>query len=312
MLISNRTFWKTLKPSWQMRVVWNDCISIEKDGDITRDEKVLVELFNENYINIVKISSGKKPSWTPPLAVHSWHLATKPLWWWEGWVHWIVFMTSLYMYYIPCFELVKHSVYIYIYQNKREFSLDKEFEWAYANAKDINQIIKYLIVNKAKGPDGTSAKFVKMSTDIIDYHIANVIIKDISDNKYSKNAKTATARPNFKKGDSTEIKNYTPVTLLNILTKTYKRFLHKNLTNYADTFLSKFILAYRKSYLLRLCSYKVNRELGKIIRVSRCSALCKECPYSEYLKFFVCATRRRRDSKISLCLSATVWKSFIK
>ena len=155
-----------------------------------------------------------------------------------------------------------------------------------------------------------------MLTDIIDYHIANVIIKNISDNKYSKNAKTATVRPNFKKGDRTEIiKNYRPVTLLNILTKTYKRFLHKNLTNYVDTFLSKFILAYRKSYLLRLCSYKVNRELGKIIRskrVSTCSALCKECPYSEYLKFFVCATRRRRDSKISLCLSATVWKSLIK
>ena len=40
----------------------NDCISIEKDGDIVRDEKVLVELFNENYINIAEISSGNKPS----------------------------------------------------------------------------------------------------------------------------------------------------------------------------------------------------------------------------------------------------------
>ena len=27
----------------------NDYISIEKDGDIARDENVLVELFNENY-----------------------------------------------------------------------------------------------------------------------------------------------------------------------------------------------------------------------------------------------------------------------
>ena len=36
----------------------NDCISIEKDGDTVRDERVLVELFNENYINIVEISSG--------------------------------------------------------------------------------------------------------------------------------------------------------------------------------------------------------------------------------------------------------------
>ena len=37
--------------------------------------------------------------WTLPLAVHSQHVATKPLWWWGRWAHWIVFMTSLYMYY---------------------------------------------------------------------------------------------------------------------------------------------------------------------------------------------------------------------
>ena len=29
---------------------------------LTRDKKVLVERFNENYINIVEISSGNKPS----------------------------------------------------------------------------------------------------------------------------------------------------------------------------------------------------------------------------------------------------------
>ena len=27
-----------------------------------------------------------------------------------GWAHWIVFMTSLYMYYAPCFVLVEHYV----------------------------------------------------------------------------------------------------------------------------------------------------------------------------------------------------------
>ena len=40
----------------------NDCINIEKGGDIVRDEKKLVELFNENYIIIVEISAGNKPS----------------------------------------------------------------------------------------------------------------------------------------------------------------------------------------------------------------------------------------------------------
>ena len=37
-------------------------INIKKDGDIVRDEKMLVELFNENYVNIVEISSGINPS----------------------------------------------------------------------------------------------------------------------------------------------------------------------------------------------------------------------------------------------------------
>ena len=39
----------------------DDWISIKEDGNIIRDEKLLVKLFNENYINIVGISSGHKP-----------------------------------------------------------------------------------------------------------------------------------------------------------------------------------------------------------------------------------------------------------
>ena len=44
------------------------------------------------------------------MAVHSWHVTTKPLWSWGGWVHWILLMTSLYMYYALCFVHVEHSV----------------------------------------------------------------------------------------------------------------------------------------------------------------------------------------------------------
>ena len=49
-------------------------------------------------------------------------------------------------------------------------------------------------------PDRISAKLVKISADIIDCHIAN-IIKDISSNKFSENDKTATVSPIFVKGD---------------------------------------------------------------------------------------------------------------
>ena len=79
----------------------------------------------------------------------------------------------------------------------------------------------------------------------LDYNIINNVI---SLNKYSKHAKTATLRPIFKKDDRTKIKNYRPVSLLNTFSKIYERFLHENLTNYVDSFHSKFIFAYRKSY----------------------------------------------------------------
>ena len=165
----------------------------------------------------------------------------------------------------------KKSSHHSVQKIKREFFLDKELALAYASSKDINQIIKSLNINKAKGPDEISAKFVKISADIIDCHIANIINKDISNNKFSENAKTTTVRSIFKKGDRTEIKNYRPVSLLNIFSEIYERFLHENLTNYVDTFFSKFISAYRKSYssdhvLIRLIeSWKKSLDQKKFV-----------------------------------------------
>ena len=227
----------------------NDGIGIEKDGDIVRDEKVLVELFNENYINIVEVSPGKKPSSLGNCEDNPQDDATVDK------------------------IISKYSSHPSVQKIKREFSIDKEFELAYASAKDINQIIKSLNINKAKVPDGISAKFIKISADYIDCHIADIINKDISNNKFSENAKTATVRPIFEKEDRTEIKNYRPVSLLNIFTKIYERFLHENLTNYVDTFLSKFISAYRKSFssnhvLIRLIeSWKKSLDQKKFVGI---------------------------------------------
>ena len=68
----------------------------------------------------------------------------------------------------------------------------------------------------------------------------------------------------FKKGDRTEIKNYRPVSLLNIFTIIYERFLHENMTNY-------FISVYKKSYssnhvLIRLIeSWKKSLDQKKFV-----------------------------------------------
>ena len=89
-----------------------------------------------------------------------------------------------------------------------------------------------------------------MSANVIDCYLSKIIACDISENKYSEHAKTATSRPIFQKDDRTrtKINNYRPVSLLNIFSKIYERFLNGNLTNYVITFLSRINSAYRKSY----------------------------------------------------------------
>ena len=60
------------------------------------------------------IGSNTNNAWTPPLAVHSEHVATKPLRWWGGWVQWVVFMAALYIY-VYIFICIRIYKYINIY-----------------------------------------------------------------------------------------------------------------------------------------------------------------------------------------------------
>ena len=106
--MSIRTFWKTVKPFLKNKdCMTNYCLSSEKDGDIIRDERVLVELFNKNYINIAEISSGNKPPSLGNCKDSAQDDATVD-------------------------EIIlKCSAHHRIHKIKKEFSLDREFELAY-------------------------------------------------------------------------------------------------------------------------------------------------------------------------------------
>ena len=87
-----------------------------------------------------------------------------------------------------------------------------------------------------------------MSANVIDSHLANIINKDIDLNCYSENAKIANVRPIFKNDERTKVKNYRPVSPLNIFSKIYERFIHESLIPFVNSFLSEFISAYQKTY----------------------------------------------------------------
>ena len=223
MIMSKKMFWSTVKPFLTNKAgISNYFTSVEKNGDLISNKKEIVELFNQNYINIVGNSSEKKPSSLGDcLNASQDELTVRKV---------------ISVYNLPSIQKIKS-----VFNTRSKFDLRKP------TASDINKMIKSLDTNKATGPDGIPAKFVQMSANAIDCHLSNILTCDISKNKYSEHAKTATVRPIFIRNDRKNIKNYRPVSLLNMFSKIHEKFLHEGITNCVSTFLSKFISAYRKS-----------------------------------------------------------------
>ena len=76
----------------------------------------------------------------------------------------------------------------------------------------------------------------------------NIINNDLSNNSFSNEAKVATVRPIYKKKSRDKIENYRPVSILSCFSKVYEKFLLEKFKPFINTFLSKFIAAYRENY----------------------------------------------------------------
>ena len=191
--VSSKLFWNTVKPFISNKgTLSNDSIIIESAEDITikvkngdlisikakdeiRDEQVLVEMFNNHYINIVEKSSGNAPkSIGDPLDPQQDSDTVQ--------------------------KIIQH------YQNhpsiiriKNNFTTSKPFDFPEPTVKDINSIIKSLDPKKATGPDGIPIKILRHASNTIDSHFCNIMKKDLRKNNYSEEPKTALVRPIIKK-----------------------------------------------------------------------------------------------------------------
>ena len=208
----------------------NDNISIDINGNIVEDEQKLTKEFNSYYI----MTSGKPPmKLENNLDYINDTLITKRI-------------------------IKKYKNHPGIKSIQDTFPVKRQFKIEEAKVEKVDKILRNINSRKATGPDKIPPKIVKMSANIIDSHLTNIINSDLKKKAFSDSAKVASIRPIFKgKGERTEIKNYRPVSILNWFSKVYERFIHENLMSSVTNFLSDFISAYRKGYstnhvLLRL------------------------------------------------------------
>ena len=223
---NNKKFWNAVKPFLTNKdFLTNNNISIKVNDDLVTDKTKLADLFNLRYINIVEKTSGAPPviQGNPNNPNEDNNTAKNIIKQYEN-----------------------HSSIINI-KNHIDSQVIR-FDIPTAKIEDINKIIKNVNPKKATGPDKIPPKIVKLSANIIDSHLMNIINIDLSNNSFSNEAKVATVRPIYKKKSRDKIENYRPVSTLNCFSKIYEKFVLEKFKAFINTFLSKFIAAYRENY----------------------------------------------------------------
>ena len=150
---NNKKFWNAIKPFLTNKAfLTNDNISIKVNDDLVTDKTKLANLFNLHYINIVENISG-----APPVIQGN---SNKP-----NEDNTTVKNISK--------QYENHSSIINIKNHIDSPAI--RFDIPTAKIEDINKIIKSINPKKATGPDKISPKIVKLSVNIIDSHLMNII-----------------------------------------------------------------------------------------------------------------------------------------
>ena len=114
-----------------------------------------------------------------------------------------------------------------------------------------------------------SAKFLKLSADIIAGPLANIFNKGILQGTFPSSMKLAVVSPVYKKKDPFNKENYRPISVLTALSKVFEKAIELQLSPFLNINFSNFLCAYRKHFssqhaLIRLIEeWKTSLEAKK-------------------------------------------------
>lgn len=99
--------------------------------------------------------------------------------------------------------------------------------------RNIANILKRLDPNKGAGPDGIPPYFIKMTYKVLTLPLKIIYEKSLEKSCFPDIWKEANVVPIHKKGNQNDVKNYRPVSLLNIFSKTFECLISLVLSSYA-------------------------------------------------------------------------------
>ena len=186
------------------------------------DEEELVEIFNNYYINVVEKTSGKPVENSFKNCDDNFKAVFK--------------------------IIKKYEKHQSILEIRKNLKLTETFEIPKAEVSDVNNLLKNINIKKATGPETIPPKLVKLSANILDSHLCNIINKDLESNSFSDRAKIASVRPIYKKKSRHQVGNYRPVSILNTFSTICERYIRNAVIPFVDNFLSVLISACCQTY----------------------------------------------------------------
>ena len=150
--------------------------------------------------------------------------------------------------------------YTLLEKGKQHFSSTGRnlFQFQKAEPSDILKIIRGMKSNTSVGVDNISPKLVIMSAEVTAEPLTDLINNTMLDHLiFPSIEKEASVTPAFKKEDRQFKENYRPISVLNVFSKIFERFLLNQMLPFIDNLMSSFLSAYHSRYstqhvLLRL------------------------------------------------------------
>ena len=136
---------------------------------------------------------------------------------------------------------------------KETFDSNKTFSFDLVSSDTIFKEILSLDTKKATHSNDVPTKIVKANADLFSIFVSNAFNESVISGKFLSVLKLADVKPVHKKKSRLEKTNYRPVSLLPNISKVFERCMHRQISEYFETVLSKFQCGFRKGYSTQDC-----------------------------------------------------------
>ena len=135
----------------------------------------------------------------------------------------------------------------------------KTFTFSHVDSRYVYKLIQTLDTNKATGFDQLPSKLIKLAGESLCIPLSNMINLSISESNIPNQLKMAEVSPLYKAKDTLRCNNYRPVSILSSTSRLFERVFFKDLYEFFNDLLSKFISAFRRKYG---CQHVLTRMLN--------------------------------------------------